>query len=313
MVNDLNIRTKVYIAIVVSMLFWSFSFIWFKMANVFYKPITIVFLRLVIAVTLLSLFLWLTGSLKRMRIKKEDRRYFLLLGFFEPFLDFLGESFGLTYMSSTAGSVLIATIPVFAIIGAWLLFREKLSIKNYLGVALSFVGVIVFILNSDGSLSFNIKGVLLMLLAVMSAVGYNLTLRRLAGDYNPVFIVNIQNIIGLVLFLPLFLLLDLNDFLNTPHSAEAIAPVILLAVFASSGAFILFAWSVRHLGIARSNVFSNCIPVFTAIFAFFLLGEQLTPRNIAGMTMVIAGLFLSQMNGRRKVKPEAEILTGKTA
>jgi drug/metabolite transporter (DMT)-like permease len=89
--------------------------------------------------------------------------------------------------------------------------------------------------------------------------------------------------------------------------------VVLLAVFASCGAFILFAYSVRYLGITRSNVFSNSIPVFTAIFAFILLNEVLTLQNLAGMIIVIAGLFLSQINGRRNIKPEAEILTGKTA
>ncbi len=295
------------------MLFWSFSFVWFKIANVFYKPITIVFLRLVIAVALLSLFLWVTGAMKRTRIEREDKKYFLLLGFLEPFLYFLGESFGLTYVSSTAGSVLISTIPVFATIGAWLLYRERLRLINYAGILLSFTGVLVFILNSDGTLSFNIRGIMLMMLAVFSAVGYNLTLRHLAGRYNPVFIVNVQNIIGLVLFLPIFLIADLSDFLQVPHSVESMTPVVLLAVFASCGAFILFAYSVRHLGVTRSNVFSNCIPVFTAVFAWILLKEVLTLQNIAGMVIVIAGLFLSQINGRRRLVEEAEVLTGKTA
>ncbi|MBE0677100.1 MAG: DMT family transporter [Bacteroidales bacterium] len=309
----MKIKANVYVAIVVAMLFWSFSFIWFKMANVFYQPIAIVFMRLLIAVALLSLYLWLTGGLSWKGIRREDRKYFLMLGIFEPFLYFLGESFGLTYVSSTAGSVLIATIPVFATIGAWLLFRERLKPLNYAGIVLSFLGVLVFILNRDGSLSYNITGLLLMLLAVLSAVGYNLTLRHLAGGYNPVFIVNVQNIVGLVLFLPLFLIFDLKDVINMSHTVESLTPVVLLAVFASCGAFILFAYSVRYLGITRSNVFSNSIPVFTAIFAFILLNEVLTFQNLIGMIIVIAGLFLSQINGRRNIKPEAEILTGKTA
>ena len=295
------------------MLFWSFSFIWFKMANEFYGPITIVFMRLVIAVGLATVLLWFTGILRRTTIKKEDRKYFLLLAFFEPFLYFLGESFGLTYVSSTTGSVLIATIPVFATIGAWLLFGERLSKLNYAGIVLSFIGVLIFILNPDGSLSFNIKGILLMLLAVLSAVGYNLTLRHLAGNYHPLIIVHIQNIIGLILFLPLFLIFDLSGFLKTVHTVESLTPVILLAIFASIGAFALFAYAVSHLGITRSNVFSNCIPVFTALFAFILLNEILTVQNYAGMLVVIAGLFLSQINGKRKIIPEADILTGHTA
>jgi len=293
------------------MIFWSFSFIWFKEANKTFNPITIVFIRLVFSVVIMTAFLLLTKNY--MKIRKEDRKLFLMLAVFEPFFYFLGESFGLTYVSATVCSVLISTIPVFAAIGARFLFKEQLKWINYAGIILSFIGVIVFILNSDGSISFNLKGLLLLLLAVLSAVGYNLTLSRLVGHYTPVYIVNVQNIIGAVLFLPLFLILDFKEFVKIPFTLEMFKPIIELAVFASCGAFILFAYSVKHMGITKANVFSNCIPVFTALFSFILLGDILTIQNVIGMTIVIAGLFMSQINGNRKITEDAVILTGKTA
>jgi len=293
------------------MIFWSFSFIWFKEANKTFNPITIVFIRLVFSVVIMTTFLLLTKNY--MKIRKEDRKLFLMLAVFEPFFYFLGESFGLTYVSATVCSVLISTIPVFAAIGARFLFKEQLKWINYAGIILSFIGVVVFILNSDGSISFNLKGLLLLLLAVLSAVGYNLTLSRLVGRYTPVYIVNVQNIIGAVLFLPLFLILDFREFVEIPFTLEMFKPIIELAVFASCGAFILFAYSVKHMGITKANVFSNCIPVFTALFSFILLGDILTIQNVIGMTIVIAGLFMSQINGNRKITEDAVILTGKTA
>jgi drug/metabolite transporter (DMT)-like permease len=293
------------------MIFWSFSFIWFKTANETFHPITIVFIRLATSVVLLTTFLVITKNF--MKIRKKDRKLFLMLAVFEPFIYFLGESFGLTYVSATVCSVLIATIPVFATIGAWIFFREKLKMINYAGIILSFIGVLVFILNSDGTISFNIKGLALILLAVLSAVGYNLTLSRLVGTYTPVYIVNVQNIIGAVLFLPLFLILDFRHFISVPFTFEMFRPIIQLAVFASCGAFILFAYSVKNMGITKANVFSNSIPVFTALFSFIILGEKLTLQNIIGMGIVITGLFLSQMNGRKKSIDEAMALTGKTA
>ena len=75
-------------------------------------------------------------------------------------------------------------------------------------------------------------------------------------------------------------------------------PIIELSVFASCGAFILFAYSVRNMGITRANVFSNIIPVLTALFSFILLGDKLTFQNITG---------------RNKRIDEALGLTGKTA
>jgi drug/metabolite transporter (DMT)-like permease len=304
-----NFRT--YGAVILAMVFWSFSFIWFKTANEFYRPITIVFIRLVISVIILTSYLLLTK--KFMKIRKEDRRLFFMLALFEPFLYFLGESFGLTYVSSTVCSVIISTIPVIATIGAWLFFKERLKLINYAGIILSFIGIVVFILNSDGSLSFNIKGLALLSFAVVSAVGYNLTLSRLVGHYTPVYIVNVQNVLGALFFLPVFLIFDLKHFINAPHSLESFKPIIELSVFASCAAFILFAYSVKKMGITKANVFSNCIPVFTALFSFLLLGERLTFQNIVGMAIVIAGLFLSQLSGNKKSIDEALALTGKTA
>ncbi|MCU0461071.1 MAG: DMT family transporter [Bacteroidales bacterium] len=300
-----------YGAVILAMIFWSVSFIWFKMANEVYRPITIVFIRLVISAALLSAYLSVTKNF--VKIKKKDIKLFVLLAVLEPFFYFLGESFGLTYVSATVGSVLISTIPVIATLGAWIIFKERLKLINYAGIILSFVGVLVFIINRDGSLSFNVKGLMLMILAVFSAVGYNLTLSRLVGSYGPVFIVNVQNVIGVILFLPLFLIFEVEPLSTTPFDIRHFIPIVELALFASCGAFILFAFSVKNMGITKANIFSNCIPIFTALFSFILLDEKLSLQNLLGMAIVIAGLFMSQINGHREKTDEALTLTGKTA
>lgn len=303
-------KGKPYAALVLAMIFWSFSFIWFKIANRSYDPIAIVFIRLCLAVVFLSGFLWATKKFKP--IKKSDRKYFLLLATFEPFFYFLGESFGLTYVSSTVGSVIISTIPVFAVIFVYVIFREKLKLVNYLGVIVSFVGVIIFITNRSGSIEFDPRGLALMFLAVISATGYNMVLHKLVSRYDPLTIVNTQNIIGALLFLPLFLIFDLKGLLATGIVAESFGSILLLAIFASCGAFILFAYAVGRIGISRANIFSNLIPIFTAVFAFFLIGDRLTLRNGIGMLIVIAGLFLSQA-GKRKAAAVDIDLAGRSA
>lgn len=304
-------RIRIYGGIFLAMIFWAFSFIWFKVANETFLPITIVFFRLIAAILILTTYL--AVKKKFVRIRKEDRKLFIMLAVFEPFLYFLGESFGLTYVSATVGSVLISTIPVVATVGAWIFLKERLKIINYAGIVLSFIGIVIFVIDRSGALSYNVKGLALMMLAVFSASGYNLTLSRLVGKYEPVFIVNIQNTLGAILFLPVFLIFEAGHLAETTLTLKALVPVIELAVFASCGAFILFAYSVRNLGITKANVFTNFIPIFTAFFSFLILGDMLTLQNIAGMIVVIAGIIMSQMNGRHKKNDDALILTGKTA
>jgi len=234
------------------MIFWSFSFIWFKVANKTFHPITIVFIRLLFSVIIMTTFLLITRNY--MKIKKTDRKLFMMLALFEPFFYFLGESFGLTYVSATVCSVLISTIPVFAAIGARLIFKEKLKAINYAGIVTSFIGVLVFIFNTDGSISLNIKGLGLLTLAVLSAVGYNLTLSRLVGTYSPVYIVNVQNLLGAILFLPLFLIFDFKHFISTPFTFDMFRPIIELSIFASLRRF----YSLRLLSKKYGNYKGKC-------------------------------------------------------
>jgi drug/metabolite transporter (DMT)-like permease len=291
-------------------LFWAFSFIWFKIANETYRPLTIIYSRLIISVVLLTLFLYFTGRFEK--IRKKDWKFFLLMAFFEPFLYFIGESIGLTFVSSTTASVIIATIPIFAAVGGWIIYKERLKVINYAGIALSLAGVIIFVLDSSGALRLDPRGLALLFLAVVSASGYTLILKKLAGNYHPIYIVNVQNIIGAVLFLPVILIFELQHLSNFVFNSRSFIAIAELAVFGSCGAFILFGFAVRKLGVTRANVFSNLIPVFTAIFAFIILKDRFTIQNIIGMMIVITGLFLSQWK-RRPKKPNRSFLAGKTA
>jgi drug/metabolite transporter (DMT)-like permease len=289
-------RTGAYLAAILAMAFFAFSYVWFKIANETYGPVTIVFSRLVIAITFLSLYLLLTRGFEK--IRKGDMKYFILLALCEPFLYFIFEGYGLEKVSSTVAAVIVSIIPVFTAIGGQLIFGERLRAINYLGIAISFSGILVFMLTGESNLSFHPTGIILMLLAVLCATGYSLLLRKLVHAYSPIFIVNTQNIIGATLFLPLFMIIDGGQIPTLVFDKESVKAIIQLAVFASCGSFILLGYSVRVIGIARANLFANLLPVITALYAFRTLGESVTLEKYAGIIIMIAGLTLSQVNGQ---------------
>jgi drug/metabolite transporter (DMT)-like permease len=151
---------KVYLFAVLSMLFWGLSFVWFKIVVKWYEPITIIFLRLVISSFLLFAFLHLTRTWQT--IKRKHIKYFLLLSFSQPFCYFLGESFGLKHVSSTVASVIIATIPLFSPFAAYYMVREKVTYSVIVGIAFSFAGILLMLINPDLSLNASSKGVILL-------------------------------------------------------------------------------------------------------------------------------------------------------
>lgn len=280
--------------------FWGFSFVWFKIAFLAYKPITVVLFRLIISAVLILAIAW---ALKRLqKPTKKDFKLFVLMAFFEPFLYFLGESYGLTYVSSTVASVIVGTIPLLSPIAAWYFFREKVSWKNIAGFVLSFFGVALVVLDSSFRFDASPLGVGLEFIAVFAAIAYSIVLRKVVMRYNTLTIIAYQNLIGIVLFLPIWLVADFNDLLATPYHPQAFRAIILLAVFSSTFAFVFFTQSIRQIGVNRSNTFVNLIPVFVAVLSFFVLNEQLGLQKITGILVVIAGLFLAQARRRRPPK-----------
>jgi len=292
-------RAKVHIAAFFVALFWGVSYVLTKIVFEYYKPLTTVFLRILISSVVLFLIIWIAGP--RERIKKEDIPLFLLSSFFNPFIYFIGESYGLKLVSASVSAFIIATIPVFTPIVAYKVFGERLNRINILGVFVSFAGIGMIVFNLNTGFTAAPAGIAFLFLGVFSAVAYIVFLKKLSFKYHPFTIIAWQNLIGAVYFLPWFLYFDLNSFLSARPDAGAIVSLISLGVFASSFAFVLFTYVVREIGISKANFYANMVPVFAAIFAYFMLRETFTAMKIAGMIVIIAGVVLSEMEKKKIV------------
>ncbi len=276
------------------MMLWGLSYIWTKIVFNYYQPLTTVFLRLLISSIILLVFIHLFRNPRK--IKKEHYRLFALSALFNPFLYFLGESFGLNLVSSTISAVIISTIPLFTPVVAYFSLKEKLSPINLIGIIISFAGIMVMLFNDQLKINENPWGLLFLFGAVLAALIYGILLKKLTGFYSSLTIITYQNLLGAIYFLPLFLIFEFNHFIQVQPNTELITSLLLLAIFASSVAFILYTTVVRNIGISKGNIYTNLIPGFTAIFAYLILAEQFPFSKIIGMIIVILGVILSQIN-----------------
>lgn len=290
-------RIKVFAALTATMLFWAFSFVWTKVAFTVWTPISTIWLRLVLSSLFIFGYLALTKRLEPLR--KKDLKWLMALSFFQPFLYFMGESNGLNYLSSTMGSVIVSTIPLLAPIPGVFFMGERFSWLNLLGIVISFSGVGLILFENGFELKAPIEGLLFMALAVFAALAYSVVIKRMGNRYSPVNLTAWQNLFGVGFFFPFFYINEWDSFVATPATNEALGALILLAVFASSFAFIFFAYGIARIGVTRANVFANMIPVFTALFAWMVLDEALTLKKFGGIAIVIGGLFISQLRKQR--------------
>lgn len=284
----------VYILTVLAMFFWSIAFIWVRQVfDIGFRPITVVLLRLIVASVVLSILV----SLFRIKekIAKEDHKWIFLLAFCEPFCYFLGESFGMLFVTPTLASIIVSTIPLITPIFAWFLIKERVNIYEIIGLIVSFTGVL-FLVIEDLNLGGRLIGIILMGIAVISGTAYGLTLKKLTDNYTALTITKYQTIIGMFLFLPLFLIFELNQFLSIPFALSNFKYILLLGVFPSSLSFTFLAIAVRKIGVVRTNIFTNLIPVFTAVLAYYILKEEFSTTKIMAIVAVIIGLFISQLH-----------------
>jgi len=287
----------VYFYAVAAMLFWGMSFVWSSILLKYYQPITIIFIRLLISSIFLFCIIILFGKFQK--IQRRDYKWFLLSALFNPFLYFLGENYGLKFSTSTVAAIIIATIPVFSPLAGYLAYREKLRWFNFIGIGLSFGGIAIMLLSQGMQLQVSFLGVLFLGGAVVSALLYTIMLKKLSATYSPLNIIGIQNFIGIFLFLPLFLIFEFPRALSVTPNREIISSFLMLAILASSLSFVFFAHTVKILGIIKANIFSNLIPVFTALFSFWILDESFTMQKIIGIVIVILGVYITEINRKK--------------
>lgn len=289
-------KSIVHLAGVVAMIFWGMSFVWSTQTYQSLNPTATIFLRLIVATIFFTAILFLFRQNEK--IKKEHLGLFALAAMFEPFLYFIFEGYGLKNTSPIIGSAIVALIPLVTPIAATIFLKERLTAMNVVGLIVSFLGVIVMLLNKNLEFSASPKGVLFLSGCVLVAVGYSIALIKLTKLYKPTTITWMQNIFGMLYFIPLVIIMEHFEPSNFGNWRSYIVPLVCLGVFCSAIAYSLWAFAFSKLGASRANVYTNLIPVFTAIFSYFIIHESLTVNKIIGIVLVVGGLILSQLRGK---------------
>jgi drug/metabolite transporter (DMT)-like permease len=213
----------------------------------------------------------------------------------------MGEGFGMQHVSPTTGAIIISTIPLLTPVFLFVLgVKEKVSLTNFIGIIISFAGIVFVVLSEGGSLSASWKGVSLLFIAVVSAIFFSIILKKVGPKYNSIVIVFWQNLMAVFMFLPFFIIFELNSFINSNHEFISYSAILKLGVFPSTISFVLFIPVITFIGATKANTFTNLIPVITAIFSFFFFGEQFSAIKIIGIITVISGLFISQIKFSNK-------------
>ena len=298
-------KAVVYLLSVLAIVLWGMSYIWSDRLIALGVPISyFVPLRIFVAGIILLLFNILTKNF--CLIARKDIWKFLLLALFEPLIYFFCETYGIKETGSpTISAMIIASVPIFSVGAGALFFKERISILNGFGIAVTLPGICLVLLKQGGDEGVPqnfILGVVLLMIAVFSEVGHASLTKLLADGYKPQVIVMYQFLIGTVYFLPFFLTKGIENFDAKLVSWEVLEPILCLAVLCSSLAFSLWAMTIKKLGVGKSSVFLAMMCVATALVAEVIGREHLSLLQWAGVAIAVLGIVLSQYCCTKKSK-----------
>lgn len=292
--NTTKTRPIIFLFITIAIVLWGFSFVWTNQLIEADIPVfTFIFFRMLMAGTLLLIFS--LAAKKLQRVKGKDFLWLLLMAFLEPFIYFIGETFGLKATNSpTLSALIVATIPIFAMSSEIIFYKVKISWINILGVLVTIPGILLMVLNTGKLTADYWWGIALLFLAVFGSVGYSTVIKKLSANYNSYTLTTWQFILGAAFFFPFFLIYNDGYPLQMIFTREIIVPLGTLAVLCSCLAFVLYVNAIREIGITRSSIFTSLIPGVAAIGAYMYGIESFTWIQMGGILIVILGVVFTQ-------------------
>jgi drug/metabolite transporter (DMT)-like permease len=132
-------------------------------------------------------------------------------------------------------------------------------------------------------------------LAVFSANGYSVMIKKIPDEYSILNIIFWQNVFGMLYFLPIVAIFCRDDIFVKGYNKEAFIAILQLGFFASTLAFLFYMYALKFMAITKVNVFTNVIPIFTIIISYLILDEEIGTKKVIGIFIVITGVIISQL------------------
>jgi len=296
------------LALISTNIIWGASVPIFKWSLESVPPFTFAFLRFFLAALILLPF-----TIHKLRISRHDVISLFVLSFIGFFVHIGLLLFGLTISSSVNASVIATAAPVFFILGALVLLKEKVKRAVVFGTVVSLIGVIIIILRPifDHGLDGTIIGNLLFVLSTITFVIYTFLLKNYTTHLRASTVTFYLFFMAAVMFLPFFIIESSHQPISVLLSSQAILVILFGALFTSVVGYILYNLAIRTIKASEIGIFLYVDPVVTILVAVPLLGEHITLSFILGSLLVILGIFVAEK--RVQYHPVHKLFTQKTA
>lgn len=212
---------------------------------------------------------------------------------------------GLRYTTATNGVILNSFIPVMIVTLSWVFLRERLTPLQLAGVLVSLAGVSILSEDSVAALRMSVNGGDLLVVLV-DACGRS-TRSCCAASRGARRLVPFLFVIATIGVVTMLLPLARRDGARAPAARtwSNVAALLAVSFFSSVLAYIFWNRGVAEVGANVAGLFVHLMPVFGIVLAWLVLGERLLPYHVAGIALILSGIWLTSRSGRRGDVQEA--------
>ena len=271
-------------------LLWSTGYIGAKYGLPYAPPLTFLLIRMLLATGLLSLIAVLTRTPWP---RGEQRRHAAVAGLLLH-AGYLGGLFVGIHLGVPAGlsAIIVNLQPVLTSSLAARLLGEQVNARQWLGLGIGFVGVVLAVLEKlNGALEAPVPvlGVLACVFALLTSTAGTVYQKRFGNEIPLVTGTTIQYAASSLVFLLGALTFERMPVNWTPQFVFAL---FWFVVVISLGAILLLLWLIRHNSATQVSSLFYLVPPLTALEAYWLFGERLGAVALGGLLLVAVGVLL---------------------
>jgi len=293
----LRARTLTWLTLIVLM--WGSAFPLVKVALSEVPPVTLGFLRFLLATPILVLYAYLKDGKGLKTVLLKNPISLVVMGMTGVMGYQVFQNIGVNLTSASNSSIIVSSNPIIIALLSGPLLRERMTRTRALGIAVGFSGVLAIILSeSPGSstVSSSFVGDVFSLGAALSWAIYSVVCRRLAPHYAPTGLTAASMAFGTIFLLPPMYLLE------DPHLPTTLQVWLALAALSLGASCLAYAlWNnvLSEEEASKAGVALFLIPVVAATLSVAFLSEPFTVPLLVGMVLVFLGILIAERSGMK--------------
>ncbi|AHX19406.1 MULTISPECIES: DMT family transporter [Bacillus cereus group] len=272
---------------------WGGMYVVSKYVLDFIPPLTLVWLRFIIAFVVLYGILKLAEKKqkKKVTIRKKDWLLFAWIGFIGYFISITCQFIGTKLSDAHTGSLVTSATPAFMVIFAALILKEKLTAHRLLSTIIATIGVII-VIGWDIEIGSYFIGTIILVGAAITWALLSIYVKIASIQFSSLVITTYAIFFSLFFITP-FMIGELQTSSIGTVNTYVILGVLYLGIVSTAGAFFLWNKGLELIDASIGSLFFFFQPIVGSLLGWLLLNETLNSNFFIGGILIICSVFIT--------------------